>query len=70
MRGNHEKFRNFPDNYPVIENLDPLLPDFQLSEEQIQQLVAFLGALSDPDVATLPDIDIPNSVPSGLPVAD
>ena len=54
----------------IIENLDPLLPDFQLSEEQIQQLVAFLGALSDPDVATLPDIDIPNSVPSGLPVAD
>ena len=53
--------------------LDTLAPEIgvtpQLTDAQITQLVAFLGALTDPAAADL-DHWVPERVPSGLPVAD
>ena len=40
-----------------------------LSDEDIRDLVAFLGALTDPAALDLRG-EIPSSVPSGLPVTD
>ena len=54
----------------LLETLDPTLNTLPaLSSQEIDQLLAFLEALSSPSAAYLPG-DIPHSVPSGLPVAD
>jgi cytochrome c peroxidase len=53
---------------PLLAAVDPILekiPD--LSDEQIADLIAFLGALTDPAARDLADLT-PDRVPSGLPV--
>ena len=53
-----------------IAALDPLLPtSLDLTDAQVDDLVAFLRSLTDPDMVDLTDI-VPASVPSGLPVPD
>lgn len=52
-------------NANVSENeLDPLLTDMTLTEDDSESIIAFMEALEDPRF----DRDIPNRVPSGLPV--
>jgi cytochrome c peroxidase len=52
----------------ALDSVDPALGALEpLSDEQIADLVAFLGALTDPAAGDL-DYLIPESVPSGLPV--
>lgn len=46
---------------PAVDTLEPL------SDEQIADLIAFLGALTDPAASDL-DYLVPDSVPSGLPI--
>jgi cytochrome c peroxidase len=41
----------------------------KLSEEQVEQLLAFLRALTDPAMLDL-RVEVPDEVPSGLPLAD
>lgn len=41
-----------------------------LSDEEVADLLAFLNSLTSPSVATLPTTDVPERVPSGLPLAD
>lgn len=65
---------SFQDDPALIEemlgNVDPLLaPSRQLTPQEINALVAFLEALTDPTVANLGRIT-PTAVPSGLPVTD
>ncbi len=45
------------------------LPAVQLSDAEVADLLAFLGALTDPASRDLRDV-IPERVPSGLPVED
>ena len=50
--------------------LDPLLADpVSLSEQEVNQLLEFLHALTSPSLAELLNV-VPESVPSGLPVSD
>lgn len=61
-------------NYPVtneniLQTLSPQLPQVQLSDREIAQLLAFLESLTDPAAADLTHL-IPNQVPSNLPVGD
>ncbi|HWA15706.1 MAG TPA: cytochrome c peroxidase [Gemmatimonadales bacterium] len=50
--------------------IDPNVADtLTLSNGEVNDLIAFLGALTDPSVASLAN-QIPASVPSGLPVSD
>ncbi|MDH3248665.1 MAG: c-type cytochrome [Acidimicrobiia bacterium] len=52
----------------ALDLLDPALDAlYVLSDEEIDDLVAFLGALTDPAAEDLDQL-IPDSVPSGLPV--
>jgi cytochrome c peroxidase len=54
----------------ILANLDPLVATpRQLSDDEVNQLLTFLEALTDPAATDLSD-DIPSSVPSGLPVRD
>ena len=54
----------------ILETLDPiLLTPLELSDAQISDLLAFLQNLTSPSAIDL-SADIPNSVPSGLPVHD
>ncbi len=54
----------------ILANLDPLVATpQQLSDEQVNELLTFLEALTDPAAVDLSG-DVPSSVPSGLPVAD
>jgi cytochrome c peroxidase len=54
----------------ILSNLDPLVATPQpLSDEQVNELLSFLEALTDPAATDLQG-DIPETVPSGLPVAD
>ena len=54
----------------VLTNLDGrLLAPLDLSEVEIQELVAFLKALTDPSARDLTAL-IPARVPSGLPVRE
>jgi len=46
---------------------DPALAVPDLSDDEIADLVAFLGALTDPAAADLGHL-VPERVPSGLPV--
>ena len=57
-------------NRAMLERLDPLLqvPN-DLTEIEIEQLLAFLNALTDPAAKDLRKT-IPSRVPSGLPVSD
>ncbi len=41
-----------------------------LTDEEVADLMAFLHALTSPSAASLPMVDIPDRVPSGLPLAD
>ncbi|MCA9699028.1 MAG: hypothetical protein KC431_16000, partial [Myxococcales bacterium] len=58
-----------PNEDRVIAHISPLLAEMEFSEERVDEMVAFLQALTDPDSLDLMDT-IPESVPSGLPVAD
>lgn len=52
----------------VLSTLDPAFGEpIELTEEQLDDLMAFLGALESPSVEGLLDL-VPDSVPSGLPV--
>jgi cytochrome c peroxidase len=54
----------------VMGTLDPLMRNpRELSDEQIDQLLAFLQALTSPSAVDLAHL-VPESVPSGLPVWD
>jgi cytochrome c peroxidase len=54
----------------ILANLDPLVATpLQLTDEQVSDLLAFLEALTDPAALDL-SADVPESVPSGLPVED
>ena len=54
----------------ILETLDPLMETpLELSDTQIDDLMAFLYALTSPSAMDL-SADIPASVPSGLPVRD
>ncbi|MES9938759.1 MAG: cytochrome-c peroxidase, partial [Sedimenticola sp.] len=52
----------------AIEEANELKP-FALSNRQVDQLMAFLNALTDPDSLNLMH-SLPETVPSGLVVAD
>ena len=50
--------------------IDPVLANgIDLTAQEFEDLIAFLHALTDPSSVNLLD-DIPDRVPSGLPVAD
>lgn len=54
----------------ILETLDPLVATpLPLSDAEVGDLMAFLEALTDPRAADL-GADVPERVPSGLPVAD
>lgn len=64
----------FQDEEPLlvemITTLDPLLSmPRSLTDAEVNDLLAFLDALTDPDALNLHHV-VPASVPSGLPVAD
>ena len=42
----------------------------ELIDDEFADLIAFLNALTSPRLVTLAATDIPESVPSGLPVGD
>lgn len=52
----------------ILMTLDEDLPDIDLSDEEIDQIVAFLNSLTAPGVFMLVANDVPATVPSGLPV--
>ena len=52
-----------------IAAISPLIDVMSLTDEEVDQILAFLHCLTDQDSVNLLD-KIPNSVPSGLPVAD
>jgi len=57
-------------NQAMLARLDPLLQvPADLSDEEVDQLLAFLAALTDPAAKDLAKT-IPERVPSGLPVSD
>jgi cytochrome c peroxidase len=54
----------------ILANLDPRVAQPRvLSDDEVNELLTFLEALTDPAAADLSG-DIPDSVPSGLPVRD
>jgi cytochrome c peroxidase len=54
----------------LLAGLDPAVAEpRRLTDEQVEEVVAFLNSLTDPAAADL-SRDIPSSVPSGLPVQD
>jgi cytochrome c peroxidase len=54
----------------ILETVDPLMAALPaLSDEEVDQILAFLQALTSPSAADM-RYHIPRSVPSGLPVAD
>lgn len=58
--------QNDVDRQIAIAEANELLP-MQLSQAQVDQILAFLNALTDPDMLDLRH-DIPTQVPSGLPL--
>ncbi|HLR32364.1 MAG TPA: cytochrome c peroxidase [Fodinibius sp.] len=56
----------------IINSLDPMVShSVELSDEEVNELMAFMRTLTDPDAAAGSlSKHIPNSVPSGLPVED
>lgn len=58
----------FVHNYEdVMANRDPLLRDLRMAETELDRIVAFLTALTDPAARDLSWL-VPDRVPSGLPV--
>ncbi|MEL6344696.1 MAG: cytochrome c peroxidase [Myxococcota bacterium] len=53
----------------VFDNLSPLMNGINLNGPQIEQIVAFMEAMTDPRAMDMDDL-VPARVPSGLPVAD
>lgn len=53
----------------ILQTLDPTVESMALSDDEIQQLLAFLAALSSPSAQDLATT-IPSRVPSGLPLDD
>lgn len=53
-----------PDFNPNVQELDPLLAQQSLREDQVSDIIAFMDALNDDNF----DRQVPNRVPSGLPV--
>ena len=52
----------------ILDNLDLALREpLNLNQQEIQDLIAFLKALTDPSIANLAK-EIPSEVPSGLPL--
>ena len=51
----------------VLATVDPLLPSYQPSNQDIADLAVFLESLSSPSIAALNDL-VPETVPSALPV--
>ena len=51
----------------ILVTRDTLLDDLVLSDAEVDALVAFMEALTDPETDFLPE-SIPGAVPSGLPV--
>jgi cytochrome c peroxidase len=52
----------------IVSNIDALLPiGTQLSDQDMDDLMAFLFSLTSPSLDTLPSL-VPDAVPSGLPV--
>lgn len=51
----------------VLATVDPQLPSYRPSNQDIADLVAFLESLSSPSIAALNAL-VPETVPSGLPV--
>lgn len=49
---------------------NPDAESITLTDAEVADLVAFLNALTDPGLGALSTMDIPESVPSGLPLAD
>jgi len=66
-----DTFQNDPDVInAILTNLDPLVAKpLKLSDTQVNEVLAFLEALTDPAAADLRG-NIPDAVPSGLPVRD
>ncbi len=66
-----ETFRGDPASIrAILQRLDPAVSEpLELSDREVNQLLTFLEALTDPRAADLRE-DIPASVPSGLPIAD
>ncbi|MCA9716572.1 MAG: hypothetical protein H6713_27565 [Myxococcales bacterium] len=58
-----------PTQEAVLRHLDPVLENPTFKEQRVDEVMAFLAALTDPDSLDLSD-SIPESVPSGLPVHD
>ena len=46
------------------EQLDPLVKELQLTVKEMPSIISFLNTLNDPNF----DKDVPEAVPSGLPV--
>ena len=54
----------------ILGTLDPLMQNpVNLTDDEVNDLVNFLQALTDPKFVDQSQ-EIPNTVPSGLPVAD
>jgi cytochrome c peroxidase len=54
----------------MLANLDPAVATpIELTDAELSDLLAFLESLTDPAATDL-SADVPDSVPSGLPVAD
>lgn len=52
----------------VLERIDPdLAPLRDLTDDEVDALVTFMGALSDPSIFDMGEV-VPDAVPSGLPV--
>ncbi len=66
-----EHYQNDPELIAdMLKYVDPkLAPDRELTDAEVDALVEFLKALTDPDVGDLEHL-IPDSVPSGIPVVD
>ncbi|MDX1436697.1 MAG: cytochrome c peroxidase, partial [Anaerolineales bacterium] len=52
----------------ILDTLsEAVSPEFELSDQEIKQILAFLGSLESPESRQICDL-VPESVPSGLPV--
>lgn len=58
-----------PTQQTVLSYLDPELENPTFAEHRVDEMMAFMSALTDPNSEDLLDL-VPDSVPSGLPVED
>ncbi len=55
----------------IVATVSPVIvAPVELSDGEVADLVAFLESLSSPSIPNLPEVDRPESVPSGLPMDD